>query len=111
MAKENEEVLGKLLISFDALESAVLAAQERLNEKMSSTEEIVERVQNYSETIEKQRRYARELTASITKEDWSEVHRFVNLINELSKFIRHDANEILAILDAEFEEIDNPYLN
>ncbi len=91
----SDNLVKKLLVSFDELENCIELTKEVLSSKEGVSEDIQVRVNQYTDIVQKQRKLAIELTDFITKEDWTEVGRHVKIINGLSTMIRDDAQSIL----------------
>ena len=96
--QENNNIIVRLFSSFTDLEQAIESAKASLAENGEIPKEVVARLNSYDGILAKQRALATSLCDHITKGNWDEVSRHVNLINGLSVMIRDDARAIVSAL-------------
>ena len=90
------QLVDKLLQSFDELDRCIELTSDVLSKKQGVPGDVLSRIDQYKDIVYKQRSLASELKVHIENQNWTEVSRYVRLINGLSAMIRDDAQEILA---------------
>jgi len=92
----SEQLVEKLLSSFDELERSINITRESMSLKPGVPADVLSRLNQYSEIVSKQREVAANLRNQIEAGNWDDVSRSVKVINGLSAMIRDDAQQILS---------------
>ena len=106
-----ETMIDRLFSSFAELEQAIGSAKVTLQSKPNVPAELLKRIESYDGILAKQRGLASSLCEHISKGNWDEVSRHVNLINGLSAMIRDDARAILSALAGPTPGVDKDDVN
>jgi hypothetical protein len=94
----SDDIIGRLLNSFQILGDAINNAQENLAARANIRQEVLQRLDSYTELLAKQREVALDLEPLIEQGQWQDVSQKIALINGLLDMIRTDARDVLASL-------------
>lgn len=90
-----QNVIRKLVASFDQLEKSIGTAKEALLRRNPVPMDLMRRIASYEEVLNKQRSLTRTLCRHIAEANWEEVSRHIKLINGLSAMVHKDAGEVM----------------
>jgi hypothetical protein len=90
--------VSKMVTALNKLGSAIDAATASLNRLAPEDTQLVSRVDSYKEIVRRQRKLLYQLACAYQEEDWSEVNRLTNLVQQSSLMIKVDASFIVSAL-------------
>ena len=88
---KEETFFDRFFKSLENLEEALRATRTILAEKGALSPEVVARFESYDSILDKQKSLAGELYGYVSRGEWDEMVRRVNLINSLSRMMLEDA--------------------
>jgi hypothetical protein len=94
----SDDIIGRLLNSFQILGDAINNARENLTARANIRQEVLQRLDSYTDLLKKQRDVAHDLEPLIAQGQWQDVSQKIALINGLLDMIRTDARDVLASL-------------
>ena len=102
----SDQIIGRLLGSFQLLENAISNARETLTARPNVNVLVLERLDSYTTLLGKQRIVAADLKGAIEAGLWQEVSQKIAVINGLLEMIRNDAKEVLSSLAGDTSEAE-----